>query len=549
MNSYKKIIALLLIAAILTTSGLTILTNRAEAETNSITWLQENKILNNNFDISKIQSNPDKAITRQEFVSLLMQTINQKGTKAEFKKLKYDDKNKVEEKLQGYMASADKLGVLLSANYKGKVIIKPTRELTRRMASYYLGKVIGVEIGLDPVMYEDYEKIGAKTSDFVMGVTCADLTDWGSDGLLVPKAAVTWEEAAELIQRAYNKGYFTMPAVTIVAGEVKMNSTEDQMEFQSPSGVSVHSGNEVYVADTDQNVIKVIKDRKTSILAGKLNPRDESNTRIGGYVDGKLEEAVFHKPTGICVVNNGLLVADSGNHSIRFIDLSNGTVETLAGNGRAGYQNGLKSSVQFDNPQGIVISDEGIIYVTDTDNDCIRMIDKNGTVSTFAGIAGTEGYLDGKAEQANFNGPTGMAYHKGILYVVDTGNQRIRKIENGMVSTVAGSGTELMEGTKEYVGGYQDGAALKALFDGPIGIAVDQNGVIYISDSVNQMIRFIKDGEVGTLAGFGNLITNKTRQWENYIVSPYGLAISDQNNSIYVSDSFNNMIMRIPLIR
>lgn len=169
------------------------------------------------------------------------------------------------------------------------------------------------------------------------------------------------------------------------------------------------------------------------------------------------------------------------------------SVSAFAGNGSAGHRNGLLPEANFSDPFGIVTDAQGNVYVSDAaDNQVIRKISSDGKVSDFAGSHA--GFTDGPGQQAAFRTPSGLAWDQnGNLYVADTGNHAIRKISpDGIVSTLAGNGEA----------GNQDGKGSQARFNGPIGVASDHLGNIYVADTYNDSIRKITpDGIVTTLAG------------------------------------------------
>ncbi|TMW56864.1 hypothetical protein Poli38472_006874 [Pythium oligandrum] len=192
-----------------------------------------------------------------------------------------------------------------------------------------------------------------------------------------------------------------------------------------------------------------------------------------------------------------------------------GRVTTLAGAGTAGFLDGPVSTALFRNPQDIAVDSNGIVYVADTDNHRIRRIDPTAqTVSTLAGD-GTEGFKDGAAATARFSYPTGIAVYEDtavagriVVFVADTGNHRIRTIENGVVTCFAGlcgGGVEsaiLKLTPAQPHPGLADGAAVDARFDSPMGIAVDVSGIVFVADTGNHVIRRIDpDGTTHTLAG------------------------------------------------
>src|ERR1700722_9305640 len=164
--------------------------------------------------------------------------------------------------------------------------------------------------------------------------------------------------------------------------------------------------------------------------------------QMPGSTDGPAASALFNDPSGLAMDAAGnLYVADNLNHTIRKL-ATNGMVSTFAGQaGTEGSANGIGTNAMFRNPSGIVISASGTLYVTDTGNQTIRAITSGGTASTIAGQAGTPGYTNGTGAAALFNSPIGIALDQsGNLYVADSGNHVIRKVTAaGVVTTLAGT--------------------------------------------------------------------------------------------------------------
>ena len=202
---------------------------------------------------------------------------------------------------------------------------------------------------------------------------------------------------------------------------------------------------------------------------------------VTGFTDGSAATSQFADPWGVAVDGSGnVYVADGGNNAIRKIDAL-GVVSTLAGTGVRGFADGSAATAQFAFPSGVAVDGSGNVFVADSGNRRIRKIDALGVVSTLAG-SGDSGYVDGLAATAQFNSFYGVVVDgSGNVYVTGVDN-RIRKVDAlGVVSTLAGTG----------VLGFADGPAATARFSGPIGVAVDGAGNVYVGDRGNHRIRRI----------------------------------------------------------
>jgi gliding motility-associated-like protein len=254
--------------------------------------------------------------------------------------------------------------------------------------------------------------------------------------------------------------------------------------FAQPYSCVTDAAGNIYVADFFSNQIR------------KITPAGDVTTLAGsgaiGSNDDIGEAASFFNPFAIAIDATGnLYVTDSGNNLVRKIT-QNGTVTTIAGNGSHVTSDGIGKNAGFNGPYGICVDVSGNIYVSEADN-LIRKITPSGNVTKFAGN-GIAGFADGQGIAASFNNPINICIDaSGNIYVADGQNNRIRKITpQGMVSTFAGSGT----------GAYFDGQGISAMFYNPIGITIDNTGILYVFDDLNGLIRKITPaGAVTTIAG------------------------------------------------
>lgn len=316
-----------------------------------------------------------------------------------------------------------------------------------------------------------------------------------------------------------------------------------QARFQKLAGVAIGPDDAIYVADSGNNRIRVVRGQPGSGGATVWTVSTLAGNGTAGFADGPGASAQFNNPQGVAVDAAGIVyVADTANNRLRRI-ATDGTVSTLAGDGTAGLQNGAGSQARFNAPQGVATDNQGNIYVADTGNAAVRLITIGGTVSTLAGD-GSIGSNDSPG--ARFDGLVGIAVEEQSVYVylADSGNHRIRRLDvAGTVVTVTGAER-----------GFHDGSASQARFAEPAGIAIDGAGKIMVADGVNSLVRAVdpnlvqigSNQAVTTLAGTGiRGLTDGAGNMARFF-TPRGLAVSN-SSAIIVADSGNQVLRRILL--
>ncbi|HEX9103442.1 MAG TPA: hypothetical protein VF997_14620, partial [Polyangia bacterium] len=351
-----------------------------------------------------------------------------------------------------------------------------------------------------------------------------------------------------------------------------------------PIGVAV-AGADVLASTGDHRVVRISPGGVTTTLAGQLG--------MGGFVDGAAADARFFRPAGLWVESDRILVAEEGNFAVRAIARADGAVTTLFGARSSGSSDGAGSAARFSAPQGIAVAG-ATAYVADSGNHTLRAVDlRSGAVTTLAGAAGQAAYADGNGPDARFNAPIGLALDDTArhLYVADSGNRSIRAIDltTGAVTTLPTNGAPgsgfarfntpsglASDGKHLYVSdsadqvvvavdlatnvvsavagsprvaGANDGVGAKARFNGPSALAADGKGALYVADTLNDAVRKIDlaTGTVTTAAGvLGVTGYDDGAAAMAHFAQPGALAV-DSVGDLFVGDTLNALVRRIDL--
>ena len=340
-----------------------------------------------------------------------------------------------------------------------------------------------------------------------------------------------------------NVAYAQSGIITTVAGNGDFSYSGDggpatSASLNSPYRVAVDSVGNLYIADTSNNRIRKVD------VNGTITTVAGNGTSGYSGDGGSAVNASLNGPHDVVVDGEGnLYIADNNNHRIRKVDV-NGIITTVAGNGTQGYSGdggpAANATIRF--PQGVAVDSAGNLYIADTSNHRIRKIDLNGIITTVAGI-GTSGYNgdSGLATAASLYFPSRMEVDgSGNLYIADTINNRIRKVDsNGIISTVAGNGSFGYSG--------DSGAATSATMIHPGDMAVDSAGNLYIADTSNHVIRKVdSNGIISTVAGNGTTgySGDNGPAISAGLLQPRGLTVDDVGN-LYIADTDNHRIRKV----
>jgi sugar lactone lactonase YvrE len=324
--------------------------------------------------------------------------------------------------------------------------------------------------------------------------------------------------------------------VSTVAGTAGIAGSLDgpaaAAQFTFPADVTVDAADNIYVADSADNIIRKIDAKgMVSTIAGLATQT--------GSTDGAGSAARFNGASALVVDAAGnLFVADSSNHTIRKITPA-GMVTTFAGQaGKAGGADGSRTSAQFNNPTSIAIDREGNLYVMDGANYTVRKITPKGVVSTIAGTVGKSGSADGPAAKAQFNAAMGIGCDEaGNVYVADTFAATIRKIDaKGNVSTLAGTAGS---------SGSVNATGVAARFSLPQRVAVDRTGNLYVTDGNGQIRKITAAGVVSTFAGTPAQSGSADGAGPNARFSFTNGVVLDHEGNLFVADMDNGTIRKI----
>lgn len=312
----------------------------------------------------------------------------------------------------------------------------------------------------------------------------------------------------------------------------------------SPQGIELDSAGDVVVSTFGSRVESV--DGSTGVVTTLVG-----TVTLGFAGDsGPASTALINRPQGVGVDGSGnIYIADTGNNRVRKVDATTNIISTVAGSGEG--DGSLATNAQFSAPHGIDVDGSGNLFVVDSGNNRVRKIDgTSGIITAFAGTGVTTPIGDGgPATDAALNNPQDVAVSAGgDVFIADTFNGRVRRVDGstGVIETVAGGG----------VGG--DGLpAVDAQLNSPFAIALDADGNLYIADFGNRRVRKVTadgDGEVNgsagdiitTVAGTGvsGFAGDEGQATDALLSSPRSLAV-DAAGNLYILDSGNGRVRKV----
>jgi sugar lactone lactonase YvrE len=269
-------------------------------------------------------------------------------------------------------------------------------------------------------------------------------------------------------------------------------------QFDVAGALAVAPNGDLFFADPRHGVIRRFDTR----------PFEQPSAKRAVLDDAKFASLEFASPADVAISANGdLYVADAQNDRICRIDRSNGKILTIAGSGVAGFDGDMKQATQaaLHAPNAVAVGRNGDLYVADTGNNRVRVVEQaTGVIRTFAGdgIGGSGALIGdgGPATHAHLDHPTDVALApNGDVYIADMGHHRVRIVDahTGVITTIAGDGLDAMRG--------DGGPAVAASLSGPAGVALVPSGrrvVLYIADYYNGRVRMVgTDGVISTVPG------------------------------------------------
>jgi sugar lactone lactonase YvrE len=348
-------------------------------------------------------------------------------------------------------------------------------------------------------------------------------------------------------------------AGTGLAGFSPNGTTATQAQFYLPQDTTVGPDGNLYIVDWNNHVIRRLEPNGTITTvagSGELSDGDSTPESMPSNMPGPALDFRLNHPANVEFDGQGrMLIAAWHNSSIKRVDLRTGILDTLCGTGARGYfgDEGPAPMAQLNLPVGVAINPMNAqVYIADQGNQRVRTIDGADVIHTVAGN-GTAGFGgDGAAAtMAQISNPVGQAAlpagrivfdTSGNLYIADTGNHRVRKVDpSGVITTVAGNGNAGTNG--------DNGPATMAELNGPTDVEIAPDGTLYIADTQNSCVRAVRDGMISTVAGHCGT-RGTTGDGADPAMAlldrPFGVE-TDSSGNLYIADTYNHRIRLVCL--
>ena len=317
-----------------------------------------------------------------------------------------------------------------------------------------------------------------------------------------------------------------------VSPEGTLELPDTEAPFFSPRGIAFGPDGGLYVAQSSlAQIQRIVPDGSFSTVAG-------SGTHGFGGDNGPATEASLRFPSGVAVAADGTTyIADAGNNRIRKVD-PDGTITTVAGDGTRGStgDGGPAVEASLSNPRQIALGPEGNLYIADSGNSLVRRVDAGGIITSFVGS--TFRQPPPTVAVASFSTPSALAFDgAGDLYVTEEFGSRVIVIRSSDLSV------ETFAGTGESGFGGDGGAANEARLNMPRGIAVGGN-TVYIADTQNHRVREVVNGNIRTIAGRAHLSGDGGPALSAQLFRPVSVA-AGQDGSLFISDSNNRRVRKV----